>query len=75
MSERKERPMKIIRKQLGFSQADIAAAIGCTQGNVSFYERGQTIPPEVARKLIAVARRNGLMLTFDMVYGAEEVDT
>lgn len=75
MSERKERPMKIIRKRLGFSQADIAAAIGCTQGNVSFYERGQTIPPEVARKLIAVARRNGLMLTFDMVYGAEEVDT
>lgn len=56
MSERKERPMKIIRKRLGFSQADIGAAIGCTQGNVSFYERGQTIPPEVARKLIAVAQ-------------------
>lgn len=43
--------------------------MGCTQGNVSAYEkRGQTLPPETARKLIDYARERGFPLTFDDVY-------
>lgn len=59
-----------IRDRLRMTQAAIGAAIGVTQGNVSFYEKGQTIPPDVAAQLIELARANGLELTFDHVYGA-----
>jgi len=48
----------------------LAVALKCSQANVSFYERGkQTMPPHVARLLIDYARRFGLTLTFDHVYG------
>ncbi|CKH75663.1 helix-turn-helix domain-containing protein [Achromobacter xylosoxidans] len=39
-----------------------------TQGNIYHYERGQTIPPEVAERLIEYAKTLGLDLTFDNVY-------
>lgn len=61
---------RTIRTRLAVSQAEIGAALGVTQSNVSFYERDQTVPPDVARKLIDFARVNGLDLTFDHVYGA-----
>lgn len=64
---------RTIRTRLAVSQAEIGAALGVTQSNVSFYERGQTIPPEVARKLIDFARGRDLALTFDHVYGASEL--
>lgn len=57
------------------SQSVIAAAIGVSQSNVSFYERGQTIPPAVAEKLIKYAAEAGLPLTYDHVYGAAELAT
>ena len=59
-----------IRKRLGLSQTELARAIGCSQGNVGHYEvRGQTVPPEVARRLIDVAGSRGLRLSFDHIYG------
>lgn len=64
---------RTIRTRLAVSQAEIGAALGVTQSNVSFYERGQTVPPEVARKLIEFARTRDLALTFDHVYGASEL--
>lgn len=64
---------RTIRTRLAVSQAEIGAALGVTQSNVSFYERGQTIPPEIARKLIDFARGRDLALTFDHVYGASEL--
>lgn len=51
------------------TQAAIAAELGITQGNVSFYERGQTIPPAVAARLIELAKTHALALSFDHVYG------
>jgi putative transcriptional regulator len=60
---------KAIRERLGMTQAAIGADLGVTQGNVSFYEKGQTVPPDVARLLIEVAGRRGLELTFDNIYG------
>lgn len=64
---------KSIRDRLGMTQATIGEALGCTQGNVSFYEKGQTVPPLVATRLIDEARKRGLALTFDHVYGAAEL--
>lgn len=61
---------KSIRVLLGLSQAGVATILGCTQGNVSFYERGQTVSPEVAKKLIDHAASIGITLTYDHVYGA-----
>ena len=50
------------------TQAALAAGIGVTQGNVSHYEHGQTVPPDVALRLIQFARSAGVSLTFDDVY-------
>ena len=62
--------IKVIRDRLELTQAALAEALGCTQGNVGHYERGQTVPPGVARKLIAVASAHGHRITFDDIYGA-----
>lgn len=61
---------KSIREKLSMTQATIGEAIGVTQGNVSFYEKGQTIPPAVAARLIEVSRSRGLALSFDHIYGS-----
>lgn len=44
-----------------------------TQGNVSFYERGQTLPPDVGRRLIEVSKARGLDIDFNHVYGGAEL--
>lgn len=62
--------LKSIRERLGLTQQALAAGIGCTQGNVGHYERGQTLPPNMARKLIEFADAHGLRISFDTVYGA-----
>ena len=61
--------IKSIRDKLGITQAELAKVLGCTQGNVSFYERGQTIPPDAAKILIAHAKMLGHEITFDDIYG------
>ena len=63
---------KTIRQRLGATQAAIAEAIGVTQGNVSFYEKGQTVPPQIAAKLIEHARSLGHTITFDDLYASTE---
>lgn len=61
--------LKSIRERLGVTQQSMAEGLGCTQGNVGHYERGQTLPPEMARKLIDFAAGHALTLSFDHVYG------
>lgn len=63
--------IKAIRERLNLTQAALAAGIGCTQGNVGHYERGQTLPPDAAKRLIAHAASLGLRLTMDQVYGLQ----
>jgi putative transcriptional regulator len=59
-----------IRERLRLTQAAFGERIGCSQGNVGFYERGeQTLPVERAEKLIDVAAAGGLQLTLDQIYG------
>ncbi len=59
----------LIRKRLGMTQEELAEKLNCTQGNVSHYEsRGQSIPPDVAKRLIKVADERGVPLSFDDIY-------
>lgn len=61
--------LKVIREALGITQQVLADGMGCTQGNIGHYERGQTLPPDAARRLIEFARELGLAIDFDHVYG------
>jgi transcriptional regulator with XRE-family HTH domain len=60
---------KEIRERLGATQHEMADALGCTQANVSLLDKGQTVLPATARKLIEFASGRGLALTMDHVYG------
>lgn len=60
--------IKSIREKLGVTQSAMAEGLGCTQANVSFYERGQTVPPDAAKRLIAFAKTLGHEVTFDDIY-------
>lgn len=65
---------KSIRGRLALSQTELAKALGMTQGNVHFIEaRGQAVKPDVAAKLIEVAKSRGLEISYDHVYGAAEL--
>jgi len=66
-------PIKAIRERLGATQAELAVGMKCSQSNVSFYERGQTVPPHAAKALIAYAAIKGVVITFDHVYGNAEL--
>lgn len=59
-----------IRQRLGVTQEVLAKALDVTQGNVSFYERGQTVPPKVAKRLIEYASRSGVDISYDDIYGS-----
>ena len=59
-----------IRGRLGVTQSALANALGVSQGNISHYERGQGVPPEVAKRLISYASSMGMALSFDDIYGA-----
>ena len=53
----------------------MAKGIGCTQGNIWHYEKGQSVPPTAAKRLIAYAKERGYVVTFDDIYGAPELST
>jgi len=61
--------LKSIRERLGLTQQALATGIGCTQGNVGHYEKGQTLPPDMARKVIDFCVERGLAISFDHIYG------
>ncbi|MFZ4625157.1 MAG: helix-turn-helix transcriptional regulator [Rhodoferax sp.] len=63
--------IKQIRERLKLTQAGLATELGMTQGNVSFYERGQMVPPNIAKKLIDTARKLGQTITFNDIYSPE----
>lgn len=63
--------LKAIRERLGVTQQELADGLGCTQGNIGHYERGQTLPPDMAAKLIVFAQKKGETLTFNDIYRVE----
>jgi putative transcriptional regulator len=60
--------IKSIRRLLGVTQQAMADGLGCTQANVSLYEKGQVLPPDTAGRLIAFAKTLGHDISFDDVY-------
>jgi putative transcriptional regulator len=66
-------PIKAIRERLGITQAELAVGIGCSQSNVSFYEKGQTVPQPAAKALIGLAATRGLVISYEHVYGDAEL--
>lgn len=60
--------IKSIRERLGVTQTQLAGGMGCTQGNVGHYERGQTVPPDAAKRLIDYAATLGHLITFNDIY-------
>lgn len=60
--------IKSIRMRLGVTQSSFAEGINMTQGNVSHYEKGQTVPPEVAARVIGFAKTLGVSLSFNDIY-------
>lgn len=65
--------IRAIRDRLRVTQAVLAEGMHCSQSNVSFYEKGQTVPPDSAKALIAFALDRGLAITFDHIYGDAEL--
>lgn len=62
--------LRAIRKHIKLSQAELAKLIGCTQGNIGHYEsKNQTIKPDVAQKILAVAKDHGLVVSLEYLYG------
>lgn len=60
-----------IRERLGLTQQQLADGIGCTQGNVGHYEKGQVLPTTRALVLKDFAASKGLALSMDQVLGLE----
>lgn len=61
--------LKAIRAQLKLTQAELAKLIGCTQGNIGHYEtKNQKISPEMAMKIIYVAKDRGLEIALEDIY-------
>jgi putative transcriptional regulator len=61
--------IKSLRTRLGVTQDALAAALGVSQANVSLYEKGQQVSPRVAQRLIEYARKKGLSISYDDIYG------
>ncbi|MDM5178131.1 helix-turn-helix transcriptional regulator [Massilia sp. DJPM01] len=57
-----------IRARLGVTQAVMAKGINVSQGNVSNYEHGQAMPPDVAARLIRYAASVGWTISHNDVY-------
>ena len=62
-------PILELRKQLGVSQSELAAAIGVTQSAISQFEKDSATPsPDTVKKLIDFARTRGVEVSFDSIY-------
>jgi putative transcriptional regulator len=61
--------IKSLRTRLGVTQEVLADAIGVTQGNVSNYERGQSVPTKIAQRLIVYAATMGHAISYEDIYG------
>ena len=66
-------PVREIRRKLGLSQAELAKALDISQGAVSHFERGCSPSADTAKKIVAIARKAGVDVTMDWIYGIERL--
>lgn len=66
-------PFKRIRIRLGLTQVVLAEKLGMGQSNVSHYETGRQkdVPPDVAKKLVALGKSMGKRVTLAEIYGTQ----
>ncbi|MDO8065600.1 DNA-binding transcriptional regulator [Janthinobacterium sp. SUN206] len=62
-------PIQTIRGRMRVTQVALAKALGVTQSNVSHYEQGQEMPPQVAKLLIKFAASLGEIVSYNDIYG------
>ena len=61
--------IKEFRTQLGLPQAELGRLVGVKQGAIGNYEAGTRLPePEIAARLVALAREHGFPLTWEDIY-------
>lgn len=68
--------IRTIRARLGITQEELAAGIGCTRSNVSAYECSEgaaVVTPFIACRLISFASSLGVKLTYNQIYGDDEL--
>ncbi|SQH12998.1 helix-turn-helix transcriptional regulator [Providencia heimbachae] len=66
---KKSNNIKLIRKELGLSQSELASLLEVSQSNISHYERGsQRVPQDIASRVINLAGERGVPITFDDIY-------
>jgi putative transcriptional regulator len=64
--------LKQIREAAGITQADLAEAIGMTQGAIGHYESGRRTPGvRECRLILAALRKRKVKCTFDQLFPAE----
>lgn len=64
--------IKAIRQKMGMTQVEFAQMLDMTQPNIGHYEaRDQTVPPDVAKRLIQEAALRGFQITFEDIYAPE----
>ena len=64
-----------LRHEQSLTLDDLAAQAGISASHLSRLERGQTLPPEAAKRLIGFAATRGLELTLDQIYGLQPLDS
>jgi transcriptional regulator with XRE-family HTH domain len=64
---------RAIRALLDVTQQDMAEALGVRQSFVSVLDRGGTLTPPKAAKLIAYAQSLGVVLTYEQIYGRAQL--
>lgn len=66
--------LRQIREAAGITQAELAAAIGMTQGAIGHYESGRRTPGlSECRSILAVLQKRNVHCTLDQVFPAEPV--
>ena len=63
--------LKPIRLLLNLTQSEVAEDLDCSQANICHYENGQVLPQPKALRLISLAARMGVTLTYDHIYGEQ----
>ena len=61
--------IRILRKQHGWTQTDLAEKLDCTQEMIAYYEKGERKPPSNKIPLMA----NILGVSIDELYGTKPV--
>lgn len=61
--------MKSIREKAGMTQAELAEAVGLTQGAIAHYEGGRRKPGlDECRRIVDALNKHGLSVTLDDLF-------